>query len=56
MPICNRSAKMAPVRAEKQNRLFQNLNFDIVKNRILKVFLDLKTVHFAYKPISGGLF
>ena len=27
MPICSRSAKMAPVRAEKKNRLIQNSIF-----------------------------
>ena len=47
---------MAPVRAEKKNRLFQNSKLDFLKNSLFKGIFELKTVYFAYKPISDGLF
>ena len=59
MLICNRSAKMAPVRAEKKIDFFKIQNyvfFFFLKKSHFKSILDLKTVYFAYKPISDGLF
>ena len=48
---------MAPVRAEKQKSTFSKFNNWILqKHRISKVFFDIKTEHFAYKPISDSLF
>ena len=56
MPICSRSAKMAPVRAEKKNDFFLIQNLDFLKKSNFKRYFDLKTVYFAYKPISDSLF
>ena len=41
MPICSRSAKMAPVRAEKK-KIFKFKNRIFRKNQLFKVFLTLK--------------
>ena len=56
MPICSRSAKMAPVRAEKKIDFFKIQNQDFSKKSYFKCIFDLKTVYFAYKPILDGLF
>ena len=49
------SAKMACVRAEKIGFFkIQNLNF--LKKSDFKGIFELKTVYFAYKPISDSLF
>ena len=47
---------MAPVRAEKKNRLFQNLKFGFLEKIHVNSLFELKTVDFAYKPISDSLF
>ena len=57
MLICSRSAKMAPVRAEKQKfDFFKIQNWDYSKKSHFKGIFDFKAVYFAYKPISDGLF
>ena len=56
MPICSRSAKMAPVRAEKKIDFFKIQNLDFAKKSHFKGIFDLKAVYFAYKPISDSLF
>ena len=43
MPICSRSAKMAPVCAEKQIRLFQNLKIVFCEK------IEVKTYNILYK-------
>ena len=55
MRICSHSAKMACARAEKIGFFkIQNLNF-LQKSDFKNIF-ELKTVYFAYKPISDSLF
>ena len=49
------SAKVALVRAEK-NLLFKIQDLDFSKTSHFKCIFELKTVYFAYKPISDGLF
>ena len=45
MLICSRSAKMAPVRAEKKNHFFKNQNLDFAKKTHFKGIFELKTVY-----------
>ena len=40
----------------KQNRLFQNSKFGFSEKLYFKFIFELKTVYFAYKPISDSLF
>ena len=56
MRICSRSAKMAPVRAEKRFDFFKIQNLDFAKKSHFKGIFDLKTVYVAHKPISDSLF
>ena len=57
MPICSRSAKMAPVRAEKRKFDFSKIqNLDFLNKSHFKGILDLKSVYFVYIPISDSLF
>ena len=47
MPICSRSAKMAPVRAEKKNCLFQNSKFGFFEKIAFKRYFGLKNCIFC---------
>ena len=46
---------MAPVRAEKKID-FSNSKIGFSEKIAFKNIFDLKTIYFAYKPISDGLF
>ena len=41
---------------QKKIRLFQNSKFEVLEKSDFKGIFELKTVYFAYKPISDSLF